>query len=45
MWNKSGGETVPAADARNFAKVRYTIRDGKVIYPAPCTLRAVGEIA
>ncbi len=24
----------PAADARNFAKVRYTIRDGNLIYPA-----------
>jgi len=22
----------PAADARNFAKVAYTIRDGRVIY-------------
>jgi len=23
----------PAADAKNFAKVGYTIRGGKIIYP------------
>jgi cytosine/adenosine deaminase-related metal-dependent hydrolase len=34
----------PAADVRNFAKVDYTIRGGKIIYSKPEELRPVREM-